>query len=128
MNRLNKHSKNLSVDFIPWHQSSPNGLYYRNGFKLDTGLPPTVTQFAQNKSSSSTTSPSVEALSEKLNVFLTNETFLAELAQNTFKAHKDWIGNCLIYPALDHITFSHNSQSMVWMDLVVILGLNSPIW
>ncbi|KAL2132259.1 hypothetical protein VTI74DRAFT_3999 [Chaetomium olivicolor] len=44
MNRINRHHKNLSVDFINWMQNDPNGLVYKNGFKLSSGLPPTVAQ------------------------------------------------------------------------------------
>lgn len=94
MNRLNNHDKNFSVDFIPWFQSSPNGLVYKDGFKLDSGLPPTVSQVAENNyfPDLDTTSPSYEALSNEVNTFLTNETFLLEVTQNVFKAHRDWIG------------------------------------
>ncbi|KAI1081438.1 flavin-containing amine oxidoreductase-domain containing protein [Whalleya microplaca] len=97
MNRINNHDKNLSVDFIPWLQSSSNGLYYYNGIKLDTGLPPTVAQTKANSSLviSSSMNPSTEALSEKIDTITTNETFLIELAGNTFKAHKDFIVNGL---------------------------------
>ncbi|RYP92463.1 hypothetical protein DL770_001409 [Monosporascus sp. CRB-9-2] len=93
MNRLNHHDSNFSIEFIPWIQSSPNGLYYRNGFRLDTGLPPTVSQNSQNQSSSSSSpiSPSRETLSERLDAFLSNETFLAEIATNIYEAHRDWI-------------------------------------
>lgn len=92
MNNLNKHDANFSVDFIPWHQSSPNGLVYQDGFKLDTGLPPTVSQLAQSNSAAAPTSASYKALSDKVDLITQNETFLAEIAQNTFKAHKDFIG------------------------------------
>ncbi|RYO91638.1 hypothetical protein DL766_003183 [Monosporascus sp. MC13-8B] len=93
MDRLNHHVRNFSVEFIPWIQSNLNGLYYRNGFKLDTGLPPTVSQSSQNRSSSSSSpmTPSMEALSEKLDAFLSNETFLGEIATNIYNAHRDWL-------------------------------------
>ena len=101
MNRLNKHDRNLSVDFIPWFQSSPNGLVYRAGFKLDSGLPPTVEQVAQNNYfPTPPTSPSIDALSNQINAILTNETFLIEIAQNTFRAHRDWIGQFARAPHL----------------------------
>ena len=50
MNRLNGGDQNLSVNFIPWIQWNPKGLVYRKGFKLETGLPPTVAQMAANAS------------------------------------------------------------------------------
>ncbi|KAH9985552.1 flavin-containing amine oxidoreductase [Xylariaceae sp. FL0662B] len=97
MNRINNHDKNLSVNFIPWIQSNPNGLYYFNGIKLDTGLPPTVAQTRMNSSLivSSPMSPSTEALQDKINAVTANETFLIELAGNMFKAHKDFLVNGL---------------------------------
>ena len=78
------------MDFIPWYESSPNGLVYMNGFKLESGLPPTVAQVAQN-SSISAPSPT-GASSGQLSALLANETFLIDIAQNMFKAHRDWIG------------------------------------
>ncbi|KAI1773428.1 flavin-containing amine oxidoreductase [Hypoxylon cercidicola] len=97
MNRINNHDKNFSVDFIPWIQSNTNGLYYHNGIKLDTGLPPTIAQ-TRNDSSlivSNPYNPSTEALSEKVDAITSNTTFMIELANNTFKAHKDFLVNGL---------------------------------
>ncbi|KAI1401921.1 flavin-containing amine oxidoreductase [Hypoxylon fuscum] len=97
MNRINNNDKNFSVDFIPWYQSSDNGLYYYNGIKLDTGLPPTVAQI-RNDSSLAVTYPmdaSTQALSDKIDALSSNETFMIELATNTFKAHKDFLVNGL---------------------------------
>ncbi|KAI1142565.1 flavin-containing amine oxidoreductase [Hypoxylon sp. FL0543] len=97
MNRINNHDKNFSVDFIPWIQSSSNGLYYYNGIKLDTGLPPTIAQTAAN-SSLKVTYPmeaSTEALSDKINAIASNDTFMIELASNMFQAHKDFLVNGL---------------------------------
>lgn len=49
LNRLNEgRPGNLSADFIPWIQSSENGLVYKNGFKLASGMPPTVGQIREN--------------------------------------------------------------------------------
>ncbi|KAI0164376.1 flavin-containing amine oxidoreductase [Hypoxylon sp. FL1284] len=97
MNRINNHNKNFSVDFIPWIQSSDNGLQYYNGFKLDTGLPPTIAQTRSNPNLtvSSPMNPSTKALQEKINAVTSNETFMIELANNTFKAHRDFLANGL---------------------------------
>lgn len=97
MNKINNHNKNFSVDFIPWHQSSPNGLYYHNGIKLDTGLPPTQAQIKANASLAvtETLNASTQALSDKISAITSNETFMIELATNTFKAHKDFLVNGL---------------------------------
>ncbi|KAI1390008.1 flavin-containing amine oxidoreductase [Hypoxylon trugodes] len=80
MNRINNNDKNFSVDFIPWLQSSPNGLYYYNGVKLDTGLPPTVSQL---NTSSAPLNPSTEALSTKISTITSDTTFMIEIANNT---------------------------------------------
>ncbi|KAI8957263.1 flavin-containing amine oxidoreductase-domain containing protein [Daldinia sp. FL1419] len=97
MNSLNNHDKNFSVDFIPWVQTNLNGLYYYNGIKLDTGLPPTVAQTRANTSLavSYPMDPSTDALSDKRNAIISNQTFMVELAANTFKAHKDFLVNGL---------------------------------
>jgi monoamine oxidase len=94
MNKLNNFDKNLSVDFIPWYQSSRNGLYYHNGIRLPSGLPPTVSQIAAN---SSLTVPSIldastQELQDKVNSALPGEEFMVEMAQNMFKAHREWLG------------------------------------
>ncbi|KAI0842611.1 flavin-containing amine oxidoreductase [Hypoxylon sp. FL0890] len=97
MNRINNYDKNFSVDFIPWLQSSSNGLYYYNGIKLDTGLPPTLAQIQAN-SSLKVTYPmeaSTEALSDKISAITSNDTFMIEIASNMHKAHKDFLVNGL---------------------------------
>ncbi|KAI1762386.1 flavin-containing amine oxidoreductase [Hypoxylon sp. FL1150] len=97
MNRINNNDKNFSVDFIPWIQLTPNGLYYHNGIKLDTGLPPTIAQIRNNSAItvSSGLNPSTEALEVKYDAITSNTTFMIELANNTFKAHKDFLVNGL---------------------------------
>ncbi|KAI5924211.1 flavin-containing amine oxidoreductase [Camillea tinctor] len=97
INKLNNQDRNFSVDFIPWIQTNDNGFYYHNGFKLDTGLPPTIGQVAENASLTFTLpdDASTQAAQSKINPFLTNETFMIEMANNMHKAHKDWIVNGL---------------------------------
>ncbi|KAI6090007.1 flavin-containing amine oxidoreductase [Hypoxylon rubiginosum] len=97
MNRINNNDKNFSVDFIPWIQSNSNGLYYHNGIKLDNGLPPTIAQTRNNSALTvaSVLNPSTEALEEKSDAITSNTTFMIELANNTFKAHKDFLVNGL---------------------------------
>lgn len=97
MNKLNNHAANWSVDFIPWYQSNPNGLYYYDGIKLDTGLPPTVSQVAANSSLSITREnlPSTQALEDHIDSVTTSDEFYAEMATNMFAAHKEFLGKCL---------------------------------
>lgn len=93
MNKLNNYASNWSVDFIPWYQSSNNGLYYYNGIKLDSGLPPTVSQIADNSSLAITLADddSTTQLTDSLSAILSNETFTALMATNMHRAHKEWI-------------------------------------
>lgn len=98
MNRINNYDKNLSVDFIPWIQSNQNGLYYHDGIKLDTGLPPTIQQ-TMTSASLSIDLPlegSTMSTQAKYNAIIGNETLLRAIADNMHKAHKDFIGNELI--------------------------------
>ncbi|KAK3385602.1 flavin-containing amine oxidoreductase, partial [Podospora didyma] len=98
LNKLNKGSKNLSVDFIPWIQSNRNGLVYKNGFKLPNGLPPTVAQIAANPAYGGVSLPkdnSTIALQQAVNTYLPGADFNAEMAKNMFKAHKEWVDNGL---------------------------------
>lgn len=94
MNRLNKFSKNLSVDFIPWLQSSSNGLYYYNGIKLANGLPPTLAQVSANSSLKmpSILDASTQELAEKVAEALPGQEFMVKMAQNMFKAHREYLG------------------------------------
>ncbi|KAH8678464.1 L-amino-acid oxidase [Xylariales sp. PMI_506] len=93
MNELNGYNKNWSVDFIPWYQSNDNGLYYYNGIKLDDGLPPTLAQIAANSSLEVPTvlSASTQALTDKIDSILGNDTFTALMAQNMHEAHKEFL-------------------------------------
>ncbi|KXX79855.1 L-amino-acid oxidase [Madurella mycetomatis] len=98
MNRINGNNKNLSIDFIPWIQSSPNGLVYRNGFKLPTGLPPTVAQIEADPSLGGpikVLDESTEQLAAAVLENLPGPEFYADVARNMFKAHKYWIENGL---------------------------------
>ncbi|KAI6280396.1 hypothetical protein MCOR28_004295 [Pyricularia oryzae] len=95
MNRLNGHSKNLSIDFIPWYQSSQQGLSYKNSIKLPSGIAPTLAEVAQNASLrvDLEMDDSTAALSAKVDALETNEEFYAEIANNMHKAHSDFIHN-----------------------------------
>lgn len=99
MNELNNHNANWSVDFIPWHQSSDNGLYYYNGIKTASGLPPTVAQVAANSSLSVQTvdEASTTSLQDKIDAATTSDEFYAKMATNMFEAHAEFLGKLVIY-------------------------------
>ncbi|KAI9269015.1 amine oxidase, partial [Phascolomyces articulosus] len=42
LNEYNKDSNDLKVEFIPWIQTMPNNLVYKNGYRLSNGKIPTV--------------------------------------------------------------------------------------
>lgn len=99
MNRLNHNSKNLSVDFINWVQSNENGLVYNNGFKLPSGLPPTVAQIKADPSlgpPAKVLSDSAEALAAAVEQYMPGTDFYTDIAKNMYKAHKDWTGECMV--------------------------------
>lgn len=104
MNELNNHAANWSIDFIPWHQSNPNGLYYHDGIRLDNGLPPTVSQVAADPSLSIQREnlPSTQALEDHIESVTTSEEFYAEMATNMFAAHKEFLGKCFLYCHIFH--------------------------
>ncbi|KAI1113246.1 L-amino acid oxidase [Nemania sp. NC0429] len=93
MNRINNHDRNLSVDFIPWIQNNNNGYYYHDGIKLDTGLPPTIQQVADNASLSVDLplDASTKTTQAKYNAIISNETTLRAIADNMHRAHKDFL-------------------------------------
>lgn len=93
MNKINRHDKNLSVDFIPWYQSNSNGLQYYNGIRLPNGMPPTLAQVAANASLSipSILDKSTQDLETAVNNALPGPEFMAKLATNMFKAHREFL-------------------------------------
>ncbi|TDZ33090.1 L-amino-acid oxidase [Colletotrichum spinosum] len=97
MNELNNHSKNLSVDFIPWIQSNSNGLSYKNGIKLASGLPPTLAQIAANSSLAAATvyDASTNTLNDEVDEYMPGSDFSVRMAQNMYKAHGEWVRNGL---------------------------------
>lgn len=94
MNELNNHAANWSIDFIPWYQRNPNGLYYHDGITLPNGMPPTVTQVAEDPSLTIQRDnlPSTQELEDHIEEITTDEDFYAEMAKNMFKAHKEFLG------------------------------------
>lgn len=99
MNELNNHDANWSIDFIPWYQSNPNGLYYHDGIKLPTGLPPTISQVAEDPSLTIVreNNPSTQVLEDHIEEIVTDEDFYAEMAMNMFRAHKEFLGRYSVY-------------------------------
>ncbi|KAI0469731.1 flavin-containing amine oxidoreductase [Xylariaceae sp. FL0804] len=97
MNRINGHDQNLSVDFIRWIQNNENALYYYNGIKLDTGLPPTLKQVAENSSliPSLPDDNATQKAQAKIDKIANNVTMLIDIATNMHKAHREFIDSGL---------------------------------
>lgn len=93
MNQLNKGHPNFTVNFIPWIQSSPNGLYYFNGIKKPNGLPPTVTEVTDNKNLTAQIpiDPLVTSVSDLITGLACDPNTTAAAAKNIFTAHKAWL-------------------------------------
>lgn len=115
MNELNNHAANWSVDFIPWHQSSENGLYYYNGIRTASGLPPTVAQVAANSSLSVQTvdDASTVALQEKIDAVTTSDEFYAKIATNMFAAHAEFLGT---FPQLQDYIIRSKSNTIFFTE------------
>ncbi|KAK0727624.1 flavin-containing amine oxidoreductase-domain containing protein [Lasiosphaeria miniovina] len=93
MNRINNHDRNLSVDFIPWYDSSDrdDGWYPSEG-SLRTGGNGSVRPFLQ---SHRLPDPSTRELFNKVNKALPCKDFCVEMARNMFRAHRKWLDNGL---------------------------------
>lgn len=93
MNTLNKGDANFTVNFIPWIETSPNGLQYLHGFKKSNGLPPTITEAKnnQNLTAQIPVDPLVTKLTSTYNDLTCNPTLMAAAAKNQFTAHKAFL-------------------------------------
>lgn len=115
MNSLNGHNKNLSVDFINWVQSNSNGLVYKNGFKLPSGLPPTVAQIQADPSLGGPVkaySNSTTALEAAVQQHMPGPEFYAAAAKNMFKAHKEFLSELLRCAGWDHLLTHRSSKRL----------------
>ncbi len=93
MNTLNKGDANFTINFIPWIETSPNGLQYFHGIKKPNGLPPTVTESKNNKNYTAQipVDPLVTKLTGIYEDTTCNPTLMAAAAKNVFTAHKAFL-------------------------------------
>ncbi|KAM7189552.1 Flavin containing amine oxidoreductase domain containing protein [Naviculisporaceae sp. PSN 640] len=94
MNKINgEDNKGFHIDWIPWHQSSPNGLVLRDNIRLPNAFPPTVAQIQADPSLSITdiVDPETLHLMEQVEAAVPGPEFFVKMAQNMFKAHREYI-------------------------------------
>ncbi|KAL8820705.1 MAG: hypothetical protein Q9223_001128 [Gallowayella weberi] len=93
MNQLNKGQPNYTVNFIPWIQNSPNGLYYYSGLKGSDGLPPTATEIKNNPKYAIEISadPIVGNITDQISQVTCDPKTMGAVAKNVFKAHKAFL-------------------------------------
>ena len=97
MNQLNTGDANFTINFIPWIQNSPNGLYYYNGFKKSNGLPPTITEISNNENLTvqAPVDPLVTNVTDLVEELTCSPEVMARTARNVFTAHKAWLNSGL---------------------------------
>jgi monoamine oxidase len=97
---VNKRNEKLGneediINLIPFIQSSPNGLAYYRGNKLDNGLPPTQADVAADPSLGNIPPEipeSAQALAARIQEALPDSEFLELMATNFWQAHADFLG------------------------------------
>ena len=97
MNTLNKGNANFTINFIPWIQSSPNGLQYLYGIKKPNGVAPTITE-AKSNSNYTAHIPFDPLVTELTNIedkIACEPTVMAAAAKNVFTAHKAFLDTAL---------------------------------
>ncbi|KAL8799892.1 MAG: hypothetical protein Q9182_005549 [Xanthomendoza sp. 2 TL-2023] len=97
MNQLNKGQPNYTVNFIPWIQNSPNGLYYFSGLKGTDGLPPTATEIKNNPKFAIAISadPIVGNITDQISQIACDPKIMAAAAKNVFTAYKAFLNTGL---------------------------------
>ncbi|KAK2738947.1 hypothetical protein FQN57_006741 [Myotisia sp. PD_48] len=97
LNRLNKNNKKHKINFIPFIVSNPNALYYYNGIRNEDGTVPTNSDVGRNASLKIPPfiDPGLDEARNKFNEFKRNATFIKEMSENIFKAHKQFLSSGL---------------------------------
>ena len=97
VNRRNGNATSARISFIPWLQSSPNGLQDFGGIRKPDGSVPTLAETRADPSLNPETppNPEVDAVSAKVEETLSDPAFIAELSRNVFRAHKDFLDSGL---------------------------------
>lgn len=93
LNKVNAGNDNRTVNFIPWYQSAPGNLVYKNGFKTAKGLPPNNAEVKANASllPSVPASQDMKAAQASVANLTSTHDLTRKLVENIFRAHHDWI-------------------------------------
>lgn len=94
LNEMNKDKPELKVDFIPFIQDSPNGLYYYNGIRKDDGTVPTTTEAFTNDSLRipSISYPELDEAMRRIEEVIAGPEISKMMAVNMRKAHQEFQG------------------------------------
>ncbi|KAI4186681.1 MAG: hypothetical protein L6R41_003325 [Letrouitia leprolyta] len=97
MNQMNEGRSNFTVSFIPWIQESPNGLVYFDGYKLPSGLPPTVSDIddSQNSTTQPPVDPTIGNITDAINDLTCTPELMEAAGRNVFTAYKTFINSGL---------------------------------
>lgn len=97
MNQMNEGRPNYTVNFIPWIQQSPNGLYYFSGLKDTDGLPPTAKEVKSNPNLTvaAPVDPIVGNITDIISEITCSPDSMAAVAKNIFSAYKTFINSGL---------------------------------
>lgn len=97
MNQMNQGRPNYTVNFIPWIQQSPNGLYYFSGLKDTDGLPPTAKEVKSNPNLTvaAPVDPIVGNITDIISEITCSPDSMAAVAKNIFSAYKTFINSGL---------------------------------
>ena len=97
MNQMNQGRPNYTVNFIPWIQQSPNGLYYFSGLKDTDGLPPTAKEVKSNPNLTvpAPVDPIAGNITDIIAELTCSPESMAAVAKNIFSAYKTFINSGL---------------------------------
>ncbi|KAI4227924.1 MAG: hypothetical protein LQ349_006636 [Xanthoria aureola] len=97
MNQMNQGRPNYTVNFIPWINQSPNGLYYFSGLKDTDGLPPTAKEVKSNPNLTvpAPVDPIAGNITDIISEITCSPESMAAVAKNIFSAYKTFINSGL---------------------------------
>jgi monoamine oxidase len=134
LNQMNGEGSNLTVNFIPWIQSSPNVPANSNGFRLPNGRIPSAAQIKANSTFRDAAAAPSNATAAEIATEAAEELLdetperLKAAAKNIYKAHKESIERGLFsfseYAYLRYVLGIDEDTA----DYVAGTANNAPMW